>query len=130
MKRIVVAIVDDEIAHYLTLKAFISRIPLNVSVLHFADGKEMYDYLIKYASKQALLPDYIFLDIHMPRMDGWDFLDKYEEIQNILTKDISIYINSSSIEHKERAISHPLVNDFLNKPVSDIKVQEILIFEN
>ena len=130
MKPIVVAIADDDISHYLILKALISRLPLSANVLHFTDGKEVYDYLIKNASNQSMLPDYIFLDIYMPRMDGWEFLDKFEEIQDILTKKIALYINSGSNEHKERALKHPLVKNYLRKPISESEIQGILTLEN
>jgi CheY-like chemotaxis protein len=124
MRSILIAVADDDISHYLALKTIISRLPLITNVTHFADGKELYDFISKNATSQAL-PDYIFLDIYMPKMDGWEFLEKLEEVQDNLAKKISVYIISGSNEHKQRAAKHPLVKDYLRKPVSESQIQGI-----
>jgi CheY-like chemotaxis protein len=125
MRSIIVAVVDDDISHYLTLKTIISRLPLIATVIHFKDGKELYDFLKKNASNKSILPDYIFLDVYMPRMDGWEFLNKFGELQNGLNKKISIYINSGSNEHRERALQNPLVKGYFRKPISESEIQGI-----
>ena len=118
MHSFIVAIIDDEITNYLTLKAFLSRLPVNVSMINFSDGKEAYDFLVKNASNQVMLPDYIFLDIEMPRMGGWEFLDKFEEMQDDLSKKINIIINSGSGRDQESLINYPFVKGYLKKPIT------------
>jgi CheY-like chemotaxis protein len=125
MRPIIVAVADDDITHYLTLKAIFSRLPVISSVIHFTNGKELYDFLRQNVSNESILPDYIFLDIYMPKMDGWKFLNKFKDMQEILSKKIAIYINSGSNEHRKRAMKNPLVKDYLRKPISESEIQAI-----
>ena len=62
----------------------------------------------------------ILLDINMPVMDGWMFLDEFESVKNVLVKKIGIYLTSSSIDSKdiERARNHGTLLDYLIKPLS------------
>ncbi|MEO6849458.1 MAG: response regulator [Mucilaginibacter sp.] len=64
-------------------------------------------------------PTVLFLDINMPMMSGWDFLDVYKDFSDNIHKRFTIYILSSSVDHRdeERAINNPLVAGFLSKPL-------------
>lgn len=66
------------------------------------------------------LPDIIFLDINMPIVDGWDFLEEFDKIKNSLPKTINIYMVSSSINafDRVRAESQKLVNGYISKPIT------------
>jgi len=66
------------------------------------------------------IPEIIFLDINMPVMDGWEFLDKFTQIENKLDKTITLYVVSSSINPVdiERAKNTNAVKDYLVKPVT------------
>lgn len=123
MRSLLVAVIDDDISHYLSLKLIIERLPVVATTVYFADGQEAYDYLVKNASNQAQIPDYLFLDVYMPKMDGWEFLDKLGELA--YPKKISTYIISGSNEHKKRALSHLLVKGYLRKPISESEIREI-----
>jgi CheY-like chemotaxis protein len=125
MKSTIVAVVDDDITHYLMLKAFISSVQANIPTLHFKNGKEAYNYLIRNASNKVMLPDYIFVDIAMPEMDGWEFVDEFHKIQNSLQKQVTVYINSATLDHHERALKHPAVTDFLHKPINHSQIHKI-----
>jgi len=62
----------------------------------------------------------VFLDLNMPIMNGWEFLDKLSKAKNEITMNYKIYILSSTInpdDHK-KAKSNPLVAGFLSKPLS------------
>jgi CheY-like chemotaxis protein len=74
------------------------------------------------------LPNYILLDINMPIMNGWEFLDEYKH-QNIDPSGKSkIFIISSSVFSNDisKARSYPLVRNFISKPLSIEKIKEML----
>jgi len=61
----------------------------------------------------------LFLDINMPTMSGWEFLEAFEQFDASIKDQYNIYILSSSINLSDidRAKAHPLVLDFLEKPL-------------
>lgn len=65
-------------------------------------------------------PDLIFLDLNMPIMDGWQFLEEFNKIYGSSLPDTRVIILSSSVDplDKDRANSYSNVIDFLSKPLS------------
>ncbi|MEQ8534886.1 MAG: response regulator, partial [Imperialibacter sp.] len=74
------------------------------------------------------LPDVILLDINMPVMDGWQFLDEFVKIKPLIKKKITIYMVSSSIDEAdlERAKTYEEVSDFIVKPVKAEDLEKML----
>jgi CheY-like chemotaxis protein len=62
----------------------------------------------------------LFLDINMPSMTGWDFLEIFKNLNSGIQQQFSIYILSSSVDSrdKEKAASNVLVKGFLSKPLT------------
>jgi CheY-like chemotaxis protein len=75
-------------------------------------------------SKDTSFPDAIFLDINMPMMNGWDFLDKVEKLQ----LSVPVYMLTSSIDPKDQAKAHqyPLVKDFISKPLKEDRLKILI----
>ena len=71
-------------------------------------------------------PDLIFLDINMPGMDGWSFIDEYRNLPGQLTDNCCLFMLSSAVDRKDilSAKSHKEVKEFFSKPLSP----EILSF--
>ena len=117
---------DDSIFVFLTKKTLqVANIDTDITV--FEDGKQALSNLKAYYDRPELLPDVIFLDLNMPVLDGWGFLDEYLLLEPKLNKKISIYIVSSSISPSEldRSREIPVVTDFLTKPLSRAKFTEV-----
>lgn len=66
------------------------------------------------------LPDIIFLDINMPLMNGWEFLDKYQKLPLQARREINLYMLSSSDYHEDinKAKSYEDVVDYITKPLT------------
>ncbi|MFZ6009623.1 MAG: response regulator [Bacteroidota bacterium] len=86
------------------------------------------DYLLNHKRAPEHLPDVILLDIYMPDLDGWGFLEKFRNIKDQLNKQIDIYIISSSSHSKDvnRARQFPEVKAFLQKPITKEKLLEVI----
>jgi CheY-like chemotaxis protein len=96
--------------------------------MEFSDGELAIDHLRTICGDSTSLPDIIFVDLSMPVMDGWEFLDEYTQLQSKLSKSIELFIVSSSIspQEVERSKTYPAVLDFLIKPVAKGKIAEIM----
>lgn len=108
---------DDQIFTYLLSKQM-KMIDFCDTIMVFNDGDEALGFLKAHADTPINLPSVILLDINMPVMDGWQFLDEFAKFD--LQKRVTIYIVSSSIDDADRAkaASYKEVANFYVKPIS------------
>src|SRR6056297_509757 len=122
-------IIDDDKIYVNLVKKIIEIKKLSENLLIFKNGMEALDHfkLILENATEDVLPDIIFLDINMPVMDGWEFLNEFIKIKNNFDKKITLYVVSSSIDPRdlERAKSFNLVTDYLIKPIELKKFEKI-----
>jgi len=118
---------DDPTFVYLT-RRMLSSSREGFEAKEFTDGELAIDHLRTISDRPDLLPDIIFLDLSMPVMDGWEFLEEYSQLRCRLSKKISLFIVSSSIspEEVERSKTYSAVTDFLIKPLRAGKIEELL----
>ena len=118
---------DDEVFLFLTEKivAYSNKVK---NIQTFKNGYEAIEHLKSVKDQPENLPDVIFLDISMPVMDGWNFLEEYKNFNDSFGKKIYVYIITSSIDPKdyEKARSVNEVTDFIIKPVTKEKFQELV----
>ncbi|RAI93891.1 response regulator [Algoriphagus yeomjeoni] len=105
----IVLIDDDPISTFVTEK-LISR---NVK-----EPCQFYKYQSARAALQeiySIKANYLFLDLNMPEMTGWDFLDSFNSDKN----EAQIYILSSSVDERDinKASRYSVVKDYLSKPL-------------
>ncbi len=118
-------IIDDDPIFVLLFKKILSKIEKFKDITIVDNGKKALDLIFKNFEDHKKLPDVIFLDINMPILDGWQFLDK---INNCSFKnDIQIYMVSSSIDKKEieKAKSYGFVKNFIHKPIGGNFIEKI-----
>ncbi len=92
------------------------------------NGIEALEYLNNCIKCKQPLPEIIFLDLNMPKMDGWAFLDKYNQLSDEVKKKIELIILTSSInpDDAERARRTPEVKGYKNKFLDKQQLEEIL----
>lgn len=118
---------DDEVFVFLT-KKLIERTHQDVSLSVFTNGQDAIEQLEKISRNQEQLPDMILLDLNMPVMDGWEFLNAYEKIPFSCPEKIHLYIVTSSISpyEVERAKHIPAVKEFIVKPMVKEKFVDLI----
>jgi CheY-like chemotaxis protein len=123
--KVVMIIDDSTLDHYVIEKLF-QKVNFCRHLLSFLSGMEALDYLQKYRDVKEKFPDLIFVDINMPVMSGFDFLDVFENIA-AKTGCYRVIVFSSTVtpEEVKKASSHPCVTRFVEKPLTWKKVYEL-----
>lgn len=130
MKKInLISIIDDDPITVFGIKKMLDHLDVCDDIVTYANGKLALDGLKQMFAEKQRIPEVIFLDINMPIMDGWQFLEEFIELP--LKKKIRINIVTSSIDIADREKweyyrdrTHHLV-DFKNKPLRRTEIAEI-----
>ena len=117
---------DDEINNFIAAK-LIDKIPPKAKVSTCVNGQEGIDFVKNKLNNQDEFPDIIFLDINMPLMNGWEFLEEYEHIKNDIKKKVTINMLSSSVYNDDisKAETYTTVNKFISKPLTVDKIKDL-----
>ncbi len=105
----IVLIDDDPISAFVTEKLIAKNLTIPYTLFKFESAISA----LKEISQ--IKPNYLFLDLNMPEMTGWDFLEEFEATNN----HPEIYILSSSVDERDikKASSYSLVKKYLSKPL-------------
>lgn len=128
-KTPIIALVDDDHIFQLTASRTLKSTNIQHKILQFENGEEALNFIRDNVNHSENLPDYIFLDINMPYVDGWMFLEDYSSLKGKLDKPISIFVVSSSIDPRDmsRAQKDSNVKEYVSKPVTKEKFIELLM---
>jgi CheY-like chemotaxis protein len=125
-----VYIIDDDPIIVFGLRKLLSQIGFSGGITPFGNGKTALDDIERSLSLKKRMPDVIFLDINMPVMDGWQFLEAFINIP--MDQTIRVNIVTSSIDPADRykaarfqsQTDHPI--SYNNKPIKKKEIQEIM----
>lgn len=123
-----VFIIDDDPIHQRIAQIMIAKHQLYDEFVSYTEaGKALADLESNF-SNLDFLPDVILLDLNMPVMDGWDFLEKFEKNNSNFKKDIRVFIVSSSVDEKDisRSQTFPSVKGFISKPLNPEIIKKTL----
>ncbi|UII32872.1 response regulator [Fulvivirga ulvae] len=107
-------------------KRVLSKMDITQSIHVANDGQEALTFILK--DKNPEDRGIIFLDINMPIMDGWEFLEEYEKLENRKkSNDVLIVLTTSlNPDDKDRAVRQRSVDDYYNKYLKRDAVNKIL----
>ncbi|TFF33283.1 response regulator [Mucilaginibacter psychrotolerans] len=126
--RPIIWVIDDRDLDSFICKKIISNIVKDTVIETLNDGQTAIDRLMRLTKMQLpLMPDYIFLDINMPDMDGWQILDEFDRLKIFRDKTVHIFVLSSSVYVNDiiKSQTYPLVEDFITKPITSERVRTI-----
>lgn len=122
-----VAIIDDDHTFQFITRTLIERSRKVRSIVQFRDGEEAFEYFVRYKDEPDKVPDLVFVDLHMPYLNGWQLLSKL--IAHGLEKQVNtIFICSSSEKSTDldKFKTFPLLEGYLVKPIKKDDIDRLL----
>ncbi|MFV8345344.1 response regulator [Flavobacterium sp. ZB4P13] len=125
MKNKLTYIIDDDKLTLKLMSILISKNKFCEEIQSFNNAQSAIAKLKENWDDNENLPDAILLDLNMPVMDGWQFLDEF--ILLPIKKEISIFIMTSSIDPAdiEMAKKYDVIKDYIMKPITAQKLNEL-----
>ena len=127
IKRVIM--VDDDPLSHIICKGNIRRIAAEIEFKQFTSPEMGIEYIQSaYTEAAGECPTVLLLDIKLPEMSVWRFLEKYDNIESNIKNQIAVFLLSSSVDHrdKQRAAENKYVKGFLMKPFKKATVEEVL----
>jgi CheY-like chemotaxis protein len=127
MKNKLTYIIDDDKLTVKLMSILIAKSKFCEETQSFHNAQHAIEKLKASALDDGILPDAILLDLNMPVMDGWQFLDEF--ILLALKKEISIFIMTSSIDPAdiEMAKKYSVVKHYIMKPITAEKLHKLCL---
>jgi CheY-like chemotaxis protein len=125
----IVFLIDDDNIYQFTARKILESTGLAKHIHSFYNGSEAIKYFKSSdAQDPDTFPDVIFLDINMPVMNGWEFLEEYHNLYGKFPKPVVVYVVSSSIDSYDmkKSKQYKTVTDYIVKPVTRIKYRELI----
>lgn len=113
--------INDSSINLFVQKRLLLKSGITDNVITASDGQEGLDFYSRL--KDSDTKDYpllVLLDIHMPKVDGWQFLDKFTELYLPLFKNTRVIINSLTVNENEikKAKEYPVIMDFVTSQLT------------
>jgi CheY-like chemotaxis protein len=116
-----VFVIDDDKVFHFIIKKLLASNNINVEPRFFENGLQAIEGIKINLQKEEAPPDLILLDINMPILDGWEFLEEFKMLKKRLQKEITIYIISSSDNIVDRNRAKDFkdeIKDYFLKPIT------------
>lgn len=122
-----VLVIDDTDLDLLVAKLAMTKYTFATEIVLKKSAISALEYLESFESNPEELPQLIFLDINMPELSGFDFLDRYENLPAVIKRNCIIMMLSTSLveEDHKKASENKFVSRFLNKPLDKHKLESI-----
>ncbi len=128
--KLTTCIIDDDLVSQFATRYCIQQSPGDFDIITCSSGEEGLKSCLDFAEEHERLPDIIFLDLVMDGMNGWDFLENFQNMFHDHPLP-SIYVLSAFTNTSDRTIAkgHHLIAGYVDKPLSRSYLQKILVEE-
>lgn len=114
--------------YQLILKHLLLKANPNIEIEQYKNGAVALDEFERIKRGHGVLPDIVFLDINMPVIDGWQFLERIELVMPGLGAMVNIYMISTSLDarDKDKALANKNIKEYIYKPATMEQLEEIV----
>jgi CheY-like chemotaxis protein len=107
-----ILLIDDDAMSSTYTSLILKKIRPKVEVVYYNNAQDALCFL---KNELEPKPNYIFLDLNMPGMSGWDFMDEFQKLN--LNIEVIITTSSNDIKDRDRSKSYSGISDFFVKPI-------------
>ena len=124
--KINLLVIDDDDINIFIIKKIVAKTGYNVEMVSKNNGQLAIDYLAEVKDVPEKFPHLMLIDINMPILNGWEFLEAYDQLNPELKSDM--YMLSSSVYENdiEKAKTYKTIKGFISKPLSIERLTELL----
>jgi CheY-like chemotaxis protein len=121
-------IIDDDPVDRYIIDRMLNNYNFATRILQYSSAPEALQYLNDNLSRQELIPQTIFVDIYMPEMTGFQFLESYDRFPDSLKQSCKVCMVSSTCDERDinKIRSHPLAFDFFEKPITVSHLEKLI----
>ena len=125
-KKINLLVIDDDDINIFIIKKIVEKTGLNINMVSKNNGQQAIDYIKETLTNSDQFPNLMLIDINMPIMNGWEFVEAYQMLN--ITQSADMYILSSSVYENdiEKTKSYTSVRGFISKPLSIERLKELV----
>ncbi|TKC12065.1 response regulator [Pedobacter polaris] len=124
--KINLLVIDDDDINIFIIKKIVEKTGFDIEMTSKSNGQQAIDFLKDVIANDRPIPHLILIDINMPVMNGWEFVEAYASLA--ITQKVDLYILSSSVYENdiERTKSYTSVKGFISKPLSMERLTELI----
>jgi CheY-like chemotaxis protein len=124
--KINLLVIDDDDINIFIIKKIVEKTGYDINMVSKSNGQQAIDYLNDVISANQPIPHLILIDINMPVMNGWEFVEAYQSLG--IEQRVDLYILSSSVYENdiEKTKSYSTVKGFISKPLSIERLTELI----
>jgi len=125
--KLTIGILEDDLVSQFATRYCIEQSGHECEIIIYDDARMALENFSSNNPRERIMPDILFVDLIMPMMGGWEFLDRLEKIKG-QANDMEIYVLSAFTNSKDRisARQHAMIKGFFDKPLSRYSIDKIL----